>query len=1269
MRTMRKKVLQLMSILCALCISDTAWADVFVIPSGVQTIEEEAFSGTSASTLVIPDTTSSIESKAFASCNELTDVYLPEKTVSIAEDAFDSPEKLKYHVYMGSANANWALDRGYQVAYMTADDLDYGGWSKVESLVQTESTSSSNNELYYTHRLIVRLNPGYSMPDITSFRQAGEEDPIVIPLEQDYYVVQFSNPTSARNCATALNAWDEGCYYAEADYFISESSPKTLRRARGASTYDDPMGFQVYSEYLSDKIGSASVTVAVIDTGVNSSQVSCNVSIDKSYDLVNSRLANDGFEDGHGTNVANQICNAFGSLASHLTIISYRVVRPSDERASYLMVGKAIRKAKDDGADFVNISHVFESVYIKDQDNMFLRECISYFGSGRIYAAAGNNAAMSASSALPARYCVSVTGAQYADDGKRLVRAPGTASGANYAGYDTTTSYATAKVVAAAALTYLDPDPSHTLDNSCVFVTSDCGKGMPDLSQYPFIPVSKIILNNDEPIETLLEIDDRSSIDYEVIPEDATISTVTVTSSDSNILEVLSNSGVRVRIQAKGKGTANLIFTADDGNVEPIIVPITVVKPVTSVSVTGNTGETLMKGETLPLMATVNPTDATDVSVTWISSNNSIATVSDTGVVTQVGEGEVTITAISKYDASISDSVIIHVDNTPRGKLVTVTAPKSTIGIGKNAETLQMSAVVAPEGADQTVTWSVDRPDVATISETGLLTAVSDGDVIVSATSTEGIMGFMGITVAQLPTSIAISGQETVNVGETTQLSATVSPENTRDKSVIWTSLKDAVATVEETSGLVTGVSEGTAVILAKCHADENVVDYYAITVTVLPETIKIDPPASIAMDIDETMALSAAISPSNASDKTITWSTNDSAIATVNDSGIVTAKAPGDVEITARTVNGKTDSITLTIRQPYTLSFNANGGKCSISEWKCFSGSAIGGTLPTASRTGYTFTGWYTAASGGSLVSADSSFTSSSTISIYAHWTANQYTVSFNANGGSELSPVSKTVTYDSTYGTLATASKTGHTLVGWYTEANGGTEITSSTTVNITSEQTLYAHWTENNYAYSAVYKSSNGTILGNSSITKTFGTTNTITPPAYSGYTTPEAQTVSWDAVSKTITFTYGIEGVTSATTSGTFTTSPQITYSTKTEYQNRTASSVDVRVTWTLTIHGKGSTTMQNAIHFWGTCGNVSIPNTKITSYNEWKGPYGAGVTKTKSASSAWVTVPLTTTNQTTLSLSMEIWQCNANGTKLTGNTHKTGLPLTVNIPAY
>ena len=103
-----------------------------------------------------------------------------------------------------------------------------------------------------------------------------------------------------------------------------------------------------------------------------------------------------------------------------------------------------------------------------------------------------------------------------------------------------------------------------------------------------------------------------------------------------------------------------------------------------------------------------------------------------------------------------------------------------------------------------------------------------------------------------------------------------------------------------------------------------------------------------------------------------------------------------------------------------YTVSLNANGGSVSTTSITVSANGTYSG-LPTPSRTGYDFSGWFTSASGGTQKSNGSGLASNSDHTLYAHWSAKKFTVSFNANGGS-VSPTSKTVTYDSTYGDLPT-------------------------------------------------------------------------------------------------------------------------------------------------------------------------------------------------------------------------------------------------------
>ncbi|MDR0850998.1 MAG: InlB B-repeat-containing protein [Clostridiales Family XIII bacterium] len=181
-----------------------------------------------------------------------------------------------------------------------------------------------------------------------------------------------------------------------------------------------------------------------------------------------------------------------------------------------------------------------------------------------------------------------------------------------------------------------------------------------------------------------------------------------------------------------------------------------------------------------------------------------------------------------------------------------------------------------------------------------------------------------------------------------------------------------------------------------------------------------------------------------------------------------------------------------------YTISFNPNGGSVSEVSRPVEQGKAVG-TLPTATRAGYVFDGWYTAATGGSKVSPATTVTADAT--YYAHWIeAKKYVVSFNANGGTVSEP-SRSVEENKAIGTLPTPTRTDYAFDGWFTAATGGTAISAATTV--TAAVTYYAHWTPV-VKYTVSFNANGGTgteatrqVANNSAI-------GTLPTPTYSGYT---------------------------------------------------------------------------------------------------------------------------------------------------------------------
>ena len=150
-----------------------------------------------------------------------------------------------------------------------------------------------------------------------------------------------------------------------------------------------------------------------------------------------------------------------------------------------------------------------------------------------------------------------------------------------------------------------------------------------------------------------------------------------------------------------------------------------------------------------------------------------------------------------------------------------------------------------------------------------------------------------------------------------------------------------------------------------------------------------------------------------------------------------------------------------------YLVTFDANGGRVSQESTAVTIGKPYG-TLPTPTRTGYSFDGWYTKEIGGTKVTETTTVGTNPPTKLYAHWTAKKYLVVFNANGGKintasgQVSTKTDTVTYGSKYNSLPTPTRTGgYSFDGWYTDQTNGTKVDSDTTVTTAKDHILYAHW----------------------------------------------------------------------------------------------------------------------------------------------------------------------------------------------------------------
>ena len=244
-----------------------------------------------------------------------------------------------------------------------------------------------------------------------------------------------------------------------------------------------------------------------------------------------------------------------------------------------------------------------------------------------------------------------------------------------------------------------------------------------------------------------MTVDGEQTLTATVAPADATDKTVTWKSSDATVATVDANG----KVVAKKAGEVTITATA--GGVSGTL-KITVsdkaptVIPVQSVTVTGK--QELVEGASTTLTATVTPADATDKTVTWKSSDESVATVDKDGVVTAKKAGTVTITATA---GGVSGTLHITVTAKPV-ETVPVTSVEVTVEAGTTVsvgKTLQATATVKPGNAtNKKVTWKSSDESIATVDANGVITAKKAGKVVITATSTDGTdkSGSVEITVA-----------------------------------------------------------------------------------------------------------------------------------------------------------------------------------------------------------------------------------------------------------------------------------------------------------------------------------------------------------------------------------------------------------------------------------------------------------------------------------------------------------------------------------------
>ena len=330
--------------------------------------------------------------------------------------------------------------------------------------------------------------------------------------------------------------------------------------------------------------------------------------------------------------------------------------------------------------------------------------------------------------------------------------------------------------------------------------------------------------------------------------------------------------------------------------------------PVSSVSVSPPSLNMVI-GDMAVLSATVSPSDATDKKVTWTSSDQGVATVSE-GRVTAVAEGSATITATAGGKSATCSVTVgkgyIPVESVELDRT-------STINL-REGESYTITATVKPEDASNPdVYWQSSNPDAVTV-EDGVVTAVADGASWITATA-DGKSARVLVAVNSFVAveSVELSFKQlTLVEGDSYTLYATVYPEDATDPSITWYSSKPDVVTVED--GVVTAIAKGTANVVA------NAGDVYATCVVIVEkkpaavEGVTLDR-SELLMSEGTTFTLTATVTPQNAGNMNVIWESSDTGVAAVSESGTVTAVRAGTATVTVRTEDGnKTASCSVTV-------------------------------------------------------------------------------------------------------------------------------------------------------------------------------------------------------------------------------------------------------------------------------------------------------------------------------------------------------------------
>ena len=375
------------------------------------------------------------------------------------------------------------------------------------------------------------------------------------------------------------------------------------------------------------------------------------------------------------------------------------------------------------------------------------------------------------------------------------------------------------------------------------------------------------------------------------------------------------------------------------------------IKTVAVESVSLDKTEAVLKEkETVKLNATVLPENADNKNVHFTSDNDAVATVDDNGLVTALSSGEAVITVITEDGKKTAQCKITVEKEIIQLKTITITNAPAELEKGAQ---VQLGIKYIPDNTTQSksVEWKTSDASVAVVSSTGLVTAKKTGTVTITAVSKadSSIQSKVTIKVLSHITDVTVTGPSgTLYTDTKYKFTAKITPDDTTDnRTVIWSVSDSNIAQIAK-DGTLSFKKAGTVDVIATVKATSSNTVIKKLTVTGVKRVINV---SSVALDKTtvnlkkgETVKLNATVAPADADNKEVTYTSSNSAVAKVDNTGLVTALSSGEAVITVTTKDGsKTASCKVTVAKEteplaitvtskisgndYTFTANATGG------------------------------------------------------------------------------------------------------------------------------------------------------------------------------------------------------------------------------------------------------------------------------------------------------------------------------------------------------